>query len=294
MNWSLSTGSLVLGTGYYKVNNLYDQIGPLKLIQSSSGVKASLDGLLLARFIKPSPSFRVADLGCGNGLMGLLLAKENPNCRLLGVEIQSELIGQARQSARINELDNIHFLQADLRNHPWKENLERFDMVLANPPFRKVGTGRISPDPSRAAARHELHGDVSDFARSATALLRDGGTSTWIYLAERFDDLTAAVTAAGLQPVRTRYVISRAGNEPSLVLMEALRGEGLGIVYEEEPLILYRSGTGRDYTEEARKIIYGEANGESESRIQTKKAIPTKAVRAEIQYASSACFSRVY
>ncbi|MCJ7500983.1 methyltransferase, partial [bacterium] len=162
-----------------------DLINDLKLIQSSTGVKASIDGLLLARFIKPSPERRVADLGCGNGLVALLLAKENPYCRLLGVEIQSELIGQARQSARINSLDNIQFVQADLRSHPWKGTLERFDMVLANPPYRKVGTGRISPDPSRAAARHEIHGGVSDFARSASALLRDGGSSTWIYLAQR-------------------------------------------------------------------------------------------------------------
>jgi tRNA1Val (adenine37-N6)-methyltransferase len=240
------------------MNENYDIINNLKLVQSASGVKASVDGLLLARFIKPSPEWRMADLGCGNGLVGLMLAKDNPYCNLLGVEIQSELIGQARQSARINSLDNIQFVQADLRNHPWKETLERFDMVLANPPYRKVGTGRISPDPSRAAARHEIHGDVSDFARSASALLRDGGASTWIYRAQRFDDLVAAVTAAGMAPVRKRYVISRKNEEPSLVLLEALKGEGLEIVYEEEPLVLYREGKGREYTDEARIILYGE------------------------------------
>jgi tRNA1Val (adenine37-N6)-methyltransferase len=248
------------------MNNNIDHIGDLKLIQSPSGVKASVDGLLLARFIRPSPEWRVADLGCGNGLVGLLLAKENPYCRLLGVEVQSGLIGQARQSARLNHLENIQFLQADLRNYPWKDSLERFDMVLANPPYRKVGTGRISPDPVRAAARHEIHGDISAFACSASALLRDGGASTWIYLAQRFNDLTAAVTDAGMAPVRTRYVISREGEEPTLVLLEALKGEGLGKVYEEEPLVLYRTSSGRDYSDEAREIIYGE--GESESRIQ--------------------------
>ena len=250
------------------MKNHIDIINDLKLIQSPSGVKASVDGLLLARFIKPSAEWQVADLGCGNGLVGLLLAKENPFCSLLGVEIQSELIGQARQSARINDLDNIHFIQADLRNHPWIDALERFDMVLTNPPYRKVGTGRISPDPSRAVARHETHGDVSDFARAASALLRDGGASTWIFLAERFDDLLEAVKNAGMEPVRTRYVISRAGEKPSLVLLEALKGEGLGKVYEEKPLVLYEKEGERNYTEEARAIIYGEANGESESRIQ--------------------------
>ena len=78
-----------------------DQIGNLKLIQSPSGVKASVDSILLARFIRPSPGWRVADLGCGNGLVGLLLAKENPHCRLLGIEIQSELGGQETWEAAL-------------------------------------------------------------------------------------------------------------------------------------------------------------------------------------------------
>jgi len=240
------------------MNEKYDLINDLKLVQSASGVKASVDSLLLARFIRPSPEWRVADLGCGNGLVGLLLARENPHCRLLGIDIQRELLRQASLSAGLNSLDNIFFLQADLRTPPWRDGVERFDMVLSNPPYRKVGTGRISPDPVRAAARHELHGDVSDFARCASTLLRDGGTSAWIYLADRHDDLVKAVSDAGLSQVRKRFVVSREGGDPSLVLLEALKGEGLGIVYEEEPLVLYRDGKGRDYTEAARGIIYGE------------------------------------
>jgi tRNA1Val (adenine37-N6)-methyltransferase len=186
----------------------------------------------------------------------------------MGVDIQAELVQQARRSARINGLANIYFLQADLKNHPWPDALGRFDMAVANPPYRKLGTGRISPDPARAAARHEVHGDVADFARSASSLLRDGGASTWIYLADRIDDLLKAAEAAGLAPVRRRFVIPREGGQPNLVLLEALKGEGLGTVYEEEALVIYRSGSGRDYTDEAREIIYGRGDDESEARIQ--------------------------
>jgi tRNA1Val (adenine37-N6)-methyltransferase len=242
------------------MNENYDVISKLKLVQSTSGVKASVDSLLLARFLKPSPAWRIADLGCGNGLVGLLLARENPHCRVLSVDIQPELIRQARKSSVINDLPNIQFLQADLRQYPWTHRLERFDLVLANPPYRKIGTGRISPDPTRAAARHEVHGDVSDFARSAASMLRDGCASTWIYLAERYADLQEAVEKAGLFPVRRRYVAAREGREPNLVLLEALKGEGVGTVYEEEPLLLYRSSKGRDYTDEAREIIYGQGD----------------------------------
>ncbi|UCF30142.1 MAG: methyltransferase domain-containing protein [bacterium] len=229
----------------------------LRLVQDSRGVKASVDGLLLARFVRPEPGWRVADLGCGNGLVGLILASEQPECTVLGVDIQEALLTNAAESAAVNDLDNIRFLGADLRAYPWPDNLARFDLVAANPPYRKVGTGRISPDPGRAAARHEVVGSVHDFAASASAMLRDGGCSTWVFLAARYQDLIEALVNAGLEAVRSRYVRSRAGDEPSLVLVEAIKGGGVGSAWQEPPLTLYRGPTGRDYTDEARELLYG-------------------------------------
>jgi len=235
----------------------FDSIGNIKLAQSDRGVKASVDGLLLARWVVPLPGWRVADLGCGNGFVGLLMASAQPLCRVTGIEIQEVLLHQAVNSTKLNRLDNIGFLRADVRYPPWNENAGFFDLVAANPPYRKMGTGRLSPDPVRAGARHELLGDVRDFAHAAAALLRDKGSAVWIYLAEREGDLFQAVLSAGLHPVRLRRVFSRGGETPSLVLLETLKGKNPGKVTQEKPLILYEPGKGRDYTREARKIIYG-------------------------------------
>jgi tRNA1Val (adenine37-N6)-methyltransferase len=235
----------------------YDTIGSLKLYQSLSGVKASVDGVLLARFRVPEPGWRVADLGSGNGLVGLLAAVDQPRCRVVGIEMQEVLLKQGVRSARLNDLQNIRFVRADLRTPPWTEDLSCFDLVFSNPPYRKVGSGRLSPDPIRAGARHELFGCAENFARAASSLLRHGSRAVWIYLAERKDDLFRAVGTAGLEPVRFRFVTSRENEPPSLVLLEAVKGSGEGTIVEEEPLILYRKGKGRDYTDEARNILYG-------------------------------------
>lgn len=235
----------------------YDSIGAVRLLQSRRGVKASVDGLLLARFLTPLPGWRVADLGCGNGLVGLLAASAQPLCRVTGIEIQGVLVSQAERSARLNNLTNIHFLRADLRHPPWREDAGCFDLVTANPPYRKAGTGRISPDPVRAGARHELFGDIGDFSRAAASLLGEGGRASWVYLAEREEDLRRAVVTAGLFPVRIRRVMSRQGESPSLVLLETVRGRVPGPILEEAPLVLYSPGKGRNYTGKARQIIYG-------------------------------------
>jgi tRNA1Val (adenine37-N6)-methyltransferase len=234
----------------------------LKLIQDPRGVKASVDGLLLARFVRPEAGWRVADLGCGNGLVGLIMASDQPDCDVLGVEIQEGLARKAAESAALNDLKNVRFLVTDLKACPWTEGLARFDMVAANPPYRKAGTGRISPDPARAAARHELLGNVSDFARAASSMLRDGGCSVWVFLAERQPDLVEAVTGADMEPVRVRYVLSREGDEPALILLEAIKGGGVGTMWEEPPLVLYQGRSGRDYTDEARQLLYGKGSWE--------------------------------
>jgi len=38
-----------------------------------------------------------------------------------------------------------------------------FDVVVFNPPYRKLNSGKINPDPERAVARHEISGTIDDF-----------------------------------------------------------------------------------------------------------------------------------
>lgn len=238
----------------------YDEIGgrSLVVVQDQKGVKASVDSLLLADFCRVETGWRIADLGCGNGLVGMILAAENVHCMVVGVEIQRRLLAHAAEGARLNTLPNIRFVRGDLKSFPWGRDCCRFDLVAANPPYHKIGTGRISPDPTRAAARHELLGNAHDFAEASSALLRPGGRSSWIYLHEREDDLLRAIRDNRMEPVRMRRVYSRKGVSPSLVLVEAVKDSASVEKPVEEPaLVLYRGTGERDYTDEARRILYG-------------------------------------
>lgn len=228
----------------------------LFIVQSPTGVKASVDGILLARFAGPLPGWKVADLGCGNGLVGLVIAHDNPQCSVLGIEIQKELVHQASEGAGLSGLPNVDFLCADLKIPSWKQTPGIYDLVVANPPYYKLGSGRLSPDPARAGARHEIFGTVVDFARAASSLLKDGGSSTWIYMPERLDDLVDAVKRNGMEPSKLRSVYSRSGDPPVFVLLEAVKGGKRIELVEDPSLVLYEKGGDRNYTEEAKSILY--------------------------------------
>jgi len=58
-------------------------------------------------------------------------------------------------------------------------------MVIFNPPYRKLNSGRINPHPEKAIARHEIIGSLKDFLKAAQYLLKPAGKVFTIYPAKR-------------------------------------------------------------------------------------------------------------
>lgn len=230
----------------------------LKIIQSRDGYRFSLDPVLLCAFASVRGGDAVADLGTGSGVIPLLLAKTTPAQRIVGVEIQPSLADRARRSVRLNGLEEqVEIVEADLRALRGLLPSRSFDVVLANPPFRQRGSGRMAPRAERAAARHELAGGLKDFLQAASLLLDNGGRFYVVYLAERLAELLAVMRAESVEPKRLRCVHARVGDEARMVLVEGRRGGRSGMVVEA-PLFVYE---GEGYTAEV-LAIYGESRGD--------------------------------
>ena len=74
--------------------------GRIKILQSRTGYRFSLDSLLLADFTRLKGSETVVDLGTGNGVVPLILAERFPTCHFLGLELQDGMIERARKKSR--------------------------------------------------------------------------------------------------------------------------------------------------------------------------------------------------
>ena len=62
--------------------------GRLTVYQHKTGYRFSIDAILLAGYVRPKAGDRLIDLGCGCGIIALILAHRYPNLQLFGVEIQ--------------------------------------------------------------------------------------------------------------------------------------------------------------------------------------------------------------
>jgi tRNA1Val (adenine37-N6)-methyltransferase len=227
--------------------------GRLKILQKKRGYRFSIDALLLAHFTEPNRKDRILDLGTGCGILPLLLVFQKKANRVTGLEIQPSLADLARRNAALNQLSSrIQIWEGDLKTLEQKVKSGSFHLVLANPPYRKVGSGRVNPQKEKAIARHEIKATLEDVLRAASYLLKDKGRLTMIYPASRAADLMRGLNQFNLEPKRLQFIHSNEKEEARLMLVEALK-EGQVQVKILPPFFLYDSSG--NYTPAAQELF---------------------------------------
>lgn len=225
-----------------------DAIGSIKICQPEEGYRFSVDALILASFVNLKILNRAVDIGAGTGIIGIILAKKYPQASITMIEIQPELAELSMQSVKLNNIeDRTKIICMDAKNF----NETGFDLVITNPPFRRPGTGRMSPREEKALARHELSLTITDIARIGRRLLRYRGRLCMIHLPERLTEIVRIMSKYDLEIKRIRFVHSKLNTEAKMVLIEAVKG-GRTSLRVESPLFVYNEDG--IYTEEMRKI----------------------------------------
>ena len=136
------------------------------------------------RLFKDEP-LRVLDLGCGSGIVAVMLALQRPRWQLTGIDIQAPLIELAKENARLNSLE-IDFLCADLKHY---HDPEGFDLIVSNPPWLIKDSGRTSPRASKEHSRREILCDMGDILACVARNLKAGKEALLLYPPQRFEQL---------------------------------------------------------------------------------------------------------
>lgn len=202
--------------------------GRLKLIQSKDGYRFSIDAILLSQFVTVRPGDVVVDLGTGCGVILLILLLTRKVGHAFGLEIQRELASQAARNSLLNGLeDKMNIIHGDIRRPPMAR--ESADVIICNPPYRKVKSGRINPDPRRAIARHEILASIDDILRATTNILRKKGRLALIYPSVRLVDILARLRKYNLEPKRIQINYPGLESGAKLALIEATLGGKPGL-----------------------------------------------------------------
>jgi tRNA1Val (adenine37-N6)-methyltransferase len=235
-----------------------DSIRDIKLYQYKNGYRFSVDALLLYSFVNIPRAKKIADLGAGSGIVGLLLANKYPGSAVTLFELQAGLASLATRNVVLNSLEErVTVIEKDIRefgSRAASSSEHRFDIVVSNPPFRRPGTGLISPGEERAVARHEIKLKLPELVRAAHALLRAKGRFFLIHHPSRLSELVDTLREKRMEVKRLRFVHSNILSGAKTVLVEAVRdgAEGLKV---DMPFFIYDMKGG--YSDEMREV-YGE------------------------------------
>jgi len=199
-------------------------LGGLRICQKRKGYRFSIDAVVLAHHVSLKAAGVAVDLGTGCGVIPLILASRFPLVQLYGIEIQKELAELALKNVRLNHMEGrITILHADMKDLRSYLRAGVADVVLSNPPYRKLCSGRLNPDPEKAVAKHEVKASIADVLAAAEKLLKVSGRVFVIYPADRATDLLTQMRASRLEPKRLRFIHSKEKSAAELVLAEGLK-----------------------------------------------------------------------
>ena len=247
---------------------------PCGLVQPHGSFRFSQDALLLAAFAslfwqekaKPArapknqqepapaqpPSPLLLDIGTGCGVVALRHLLHFPAARAMGLECQPELLQAATENAHtlgvgerfVPLLANAHDFLPLPQGQPLPPIAHCCALVVANPPYRLHGHGRIPPSPLREKALFGTQGTVPAFCHVAALALQEQGVFCVVFPAAGFARLQGALHGAGLHVSHTLQVHSRAGEPAKLVLVAA--GKEHAETVTRLPDLVVHQGAGKE------------------------------------------------
>ena len=211
-----------------------------QIIQNPEKFCFGMDAVLLSGFAKAKPGERCLDLGCGNGIIPILLEAKTRGEHFTGLEIQPYSVNLARRSVCLNGLeDKIEIRQGDIKDDSNIFGASSFHVITTNPPYMTAQHGLTNQDEAKTIARHEVLCNLEDIIRESARLLVPGGRFYMVHRPFRLAEIISLMVQYKIEPKRMRLVYPYVDREPNMVLIEGLRG-GKSRMTVEKPLIVYQ------------------------------------------------------
>ena len=225
----------------------------LKIIQNKDGFCFGIDSVLISDFAKNiKKNSKVIDLGTGTGIINILLSGKTEETDFVGVEIQKEVAEMAERSIKLNNLENrIKIINENILNLKNIYSNKSFDVVVTNPPYKKMDTGILNNENKKNISRHEITAKLEDFINIASYLLKDYGEFYMVHRPERLVDIFEIMRKEKIEPKLIRFVCPNKNKEPNLVLIKGVKLGKSFLKFENNLYVYNEDGT---YTDDILKI----------------------------------------
>jgi len=219
----------------------------LFLYQPTSGYCYNSDSIFLYDFIASfDPKGTLLDVGCGVGIISLLLTRDF-RVETSIIDKQEKMLNYARYNFALNDLPVKRYL-GDFSKLVTDE---RFDYIVSNPPFYDSRVTQ-SKDTLLNIARYAHHLPIESFVRSVKTFLKPRGWFIFCYDAKQIDLLLYHLKHHGINPEKIQFVHSKLDRESKLVFIAA-RNNSKSMTQILPPLIVFNEAN--EYTPKAEEAF---------------------------------------
>lgn len=230
------------------------------IYQEKGGYCYNSDTLFLYDFIyKFAPKGEVLDVGCGCGVLGLLI-KENFQVNLTGIDIQKNNVFLSRVNAKNNGFSS-EFVCDDFLKYDFEK---KFDFIVSNPPFYR-GKSKQSQNPSKKISRFNDSLPIEKFIKKCNSLLKPRGELIFCYDACEIDEVFKNLDNCKIKVNDIRYIHPKVDKNATVVLIRAKKSSK-SLVKCHPPLITHKEN---EFTKEVKEIY---------------KMINLKSLKCELSY----------
>lgn len=189
----------------------------LTLCQLKDGYRYNSDSLFLYWFIS---SFTckgdVLDIGCGCGILGLLIKRDFDKCSVDMVDIQKQNVLISQKNAKLNslhvEIKESNFLDLD--------ESKRYDILISNPPFYHDGAKK-SENLQIAMSRYSENLPLLEFIKKSFRLLKPKGYIYFCYDAKQLQSVLNALKEANFGTEDICFLHPKSDKKATLALFRA-------------------------------------------------------------------------
>lgn len=239
--------------GKIEINDLV-YFKDIKIVQNKDYFNFSLDSVLLPNFVEITrKTKKILDMCTGNAPIPLILSTKT-DAKIYGVELQKEVYDLAKETIKINNLDNqIELINDNIKNLKKIFDTETFDIITCNPPyFKKKDDSIINENKVKSIARHEIEMELEDVMIISKALLKNEGSLVLVHRTDRLIEIIELMKKHNIEPKRMRLIYPKVNMESNLVLIEGRKNgkEGLKIL---PPLYIHNDDS--SYTSEVLEMF---------------------------------------
>lgn len=237
-----------------KVINDLLNYSDLKIVQDDDYFNFSLDSVLLPNFVKiNSRAKNILDLGTGNAPIPMILSTMT-NANIYGIELQKEIFDMAKESLKINKLeDKITLINDNMKNLDKYFPVNYFDVIVSNPPyFRLNEMSNVNETIQKTIARHEKEITLEEIVQIAKKFLNNNGTFAMVHRTDRLIEIIEEFRKNNIEPKRIQLIYPKDNTESNMVLIEGRKNGNIGLKILP-PLIAHKQNG--EYSEEVKKMF---------------------------------------